>query len=407
MMSIQKPRIAILTIHPLNYGGVLTVLKIVHHFCTRFFEPTLFFPSFDASLCRSLKHPFNKPSIKETEYFDMQSIEIGTAWSIWEPGHYQNTIHLWQEALKDFDYFFVVSGTVIAAHPLALLKKKHVIWAATSYDEDRAVRKNNFSLPHTIIDKLAHSKMLAIEKQILKQASAIGAMSAYTQRMLEEIRVTHIPKIRYIGVPVNPIESLPDKTATPEKIIIAVGRFDDPRKNADLLFSAFEILYAHDRNTRLVIIGKQPEKYLIEKYKNSPAFDAITLTGHISDAELNTWYRQADLLLITSHQEGLGIIGLEAMAHGIPVVSTDCGGPRDFVYSNKNGFLVPLNDPKSMAQAALKILTDDTLAQTMRKNAYEYVQNNASYKKTEQLFQRMLSDVYPELANLFIQEILP
>jgi glycosyltransferase involved in cell wall biosynthesis len=378
-------------------------LKIAYRFCSRFFEPTLFFPSFDKSLSQSLRNPFNGASMQKKEYFGMPSIEIGTRFSFWEPGHYQWSQKLWQKALEDYEYFFVVSGTSIAGHPLILLKKKYVLWAATTYEEDRAIRKKSFSWFRKIIDSLAQKSMKSIEQAILLKGSAIGAMSSYTQRCFEEIRKKSHPVIRYVGVPVE-LASLPEQTTLAIKKIIAVGRFNDPRKNGPMLFKAFEQIHASNPNTELIIIGNKPDQKLIDLYKNRPCFDAITITGHVSDVELAHWYKQADLMLITSYQEGLGIIGLEAMAHGIPVVSTDCGGPHDFVYPHKNGFLVPINDATSMAQAALKILNNESLLQTMRLHAYEYVQQNASFKKTEELFKKMLSDAYPELANLFIRE---
>ncbi|MBL4587976.1 glycosyltransferase family 4 protein [Candidatus Babeliales bacterium] len=404
MVPQAKPRIAIVTIHPLNYGGVLTILKVVYNFCLKFFEPTLFFPSFDPSLSQSIRSPFTKANIRKTEYFGMPSIEIGTRFAFWEPGHYQFTQYLWKEALEEYDYFFVVSGTVISAHPVALLKKKYVLWGSTLYQDDRAVRKKSFSLIRKIIDRAAQPSMKKIERKILLQAAEIGAQSFYGQRTFQEIRNRQFPKIRHIGIPVKPAETVPFKSASKEKVIIAVGRFNDPRKNGPMLFAAFEKIYASYPHVELIIVGNKPDVTLINAYKEKPCFDNIKITGHISDEELISWYKKADLMLITSYQEGLGIIGLEAMAYGIPVVSTDCGGPSDFVHPNKNGFIVPINDSSAMANAALHIITDDVLQETMRLNAYEYIKTSASHKRTEQLFQRMLSDAYPELVNLFIQE---
>ena len=404
MVPLAKPRIAIVTIHPLNYGGVLTILKVAYNFCLKFFEPTLLFPSFDPSLSQSIRSPFNNSRIQKTEYFGMPSIEIGTRFAFWEPGHYQFTEHLWKEALKEYDYFFVVSGTVIAAHPVALLKKKYVLWASTSYEDDRAIRKKSFSWIRKVIDRLAQPAMKKIEKNILLKAAAIGAQSLYAQRTFEELRGKQFPKIRHIGIPVRAASTLPIKQTSEKKIIVAVGRFNDPRKNASMLFSTFEKIYATCPHVTLVIIGNRPDVDLVESYREKPCFNNIQVMGHISDKELISWYEKADLMLITSYQEGLGIIGLEAMAHGVPVISTDCGGPSDFVRPDKNGFLVPINDSSAMAHASLSILTDDTRHKTMCSYAYEYIKTSASHQRTEQLFQRILSDTYPELVNLFIQE---
>jgi glycosyltransferase involved in cell wall biosynthesis len=407
MFLQKKPRLAILTIHPMNYGGVLTVLKIAYQFSARFFEPTLFCPSFDPTLSQSFSSMRTTPQIKNSEYFGMPTIEVGTQWPFWEPGHYQNSFNLWKEALKEYDYFFVVSGTVIAGHPLVLLDKKYIVWAATLYDDDRATRIKTLPLKEKIINTFAHPFMLSIEKSILKQAEQIGAMSKKTMVNFQEQLDEKRSKVLHIGVPVSQKTEHPFKDFHQEtKTLIAVGRWEDPRKNVELLFRTFEIMYAHHPALHLYIVGNLPPEQIMEKYRSHSSFRSITTTGFLADTPLAELYKKADLMLITSDQEGLGIIGLEALSHGVPVVSTDCGGPTDFVLPGKTGYLVPINDPAAMAKAALSILADPVLAEKMHHNAIAHVAEHALPQKTEKLFQQMFCAAYPELQNLFIQEIL-
>ena len=173
----QKPKIAILTLHPYNYGGVLSLIKVVHKFCQNYFEPKLFFLGFDSEISTSLKKLKFSSQMKNTNYFGFDSVEVGAKWAFWEPGHYKFTKSKWVSALQDYDYFFVASGTCIAAHPLTLLDKKFAVWLATTFDEDRAQRVKKLNLTRKFIDKFSCAKMRKIEKDIFKKSNFIFALS--------------------------------------------------------------------------------------------------------------------------------------------------------------------------------------------------------------------------------------
>jgi glycosyltransferase involved in cell wall biosynthesis len=405
MHSPNKPRIAILSLHPYNYGGVLAVLKTVYQFCQNFFEPTVFFLTFDPSMSRSVRSPFTVAGSKKTTYFGMNCVEVGSRWAVWEPGHYQWTQDLWEKELEGYDYFFAVSGTVIAAHPLALLHKKFVVWAATPYDDDRADRIKTMPLLHRLVDRCAQSSMHDIEKTIIQRAASVGAMSRYAQQAYKALAKGSGEHILHIGSPV----ALPDAQSLgqtkKEKMILAVGRFDDPRKNSELLFQFFEKVYAVDHDTTLVVVGNHPPAHIIAKHEHNPAFKSITLMGHMSDEDLHALYASAAVFVITSHQEGLGIVGLEAMAHGVPVVSTDCGGPRDFVLHDTTGFLVPRDDATAMADAVLQILHNNPLHQRLSTEARKYVEKNATHDVVYTGFRQMLCHAYPDLHTHFMKEL--
>ena len=87
-------------------------------------------------------------------------------------------------------------------------------------------------------------------------------------------------------------------------------------------------------------------------------------------------------MLITSYQEGLGIIGLEALSYGLPVVATDCGGTAEYVIDDYTGYLVKINDDEAMAQKTLQLLSDEKLYVKMSADAYKFVEQNFSEKGT-------------------------
>jgi glycosyltransferase involved in cell wall biosynthesis len=78
-------------------------------------------------------------------------------------------------------------------------------------------------------------------------------------------------------------------------------------------------------------------------------------------------YRQASVFVLPSNEEGLGIVILEAMASGLPVVSTRCGGPDTCVVEGETGYLIPVGDAEALAHRMQVLLEDRALGQWMGK----------------------------------------
>ena len=103
-----------------------------------------------------------------------------------------------------------------------------------------------------------------------------------------------------------------------------------------------------------------------------------------------------DLFVIPSHQEGLCIAALEAMACGVPVVSTRCGGPEDFVIPGQTGELVP-HESEAMASAIARICKDESLRHQLSKGAIAWIASNADATEARRRFRLHLRSVYPKL----------
>jgi len=392
---MKKPLLAIVTLHPHNFGGVLALMKAAYVFGEQFFEPTLFFLGFDKEISAHLKGFKFSSSQRTTTYFGMRSVEIGARFAFWEPGHYAFTLSMWKEVLKDYHYCLVVSGTPIAAHPLLLLQKRFLIWVATPYQDDREQRVQQFSGVRWLLDCAAAWPMGRIEKKIVQKSSKVLALSRYAAQRLS----THNDNVALCEFPMDVPEI--DQNKRKEKIIIAVGRFADPRKNFPLLVRTFDLIYKQYPDYKLYIVGQEPideDRIWASQYS---CFRNIVFTGMIDDTVLQSWYKKASLMLISSYQEGLGIVGLEAMAYGIPVVSTDCGGPHDFVVDGYNGFLVPVNDHEAMAARVLEIIGSTTQGERMSVNARQIVAQNYARDSVYRKLQCAFVLVYPELKNRF------
>lgn len=101
-------------------------------------------------------------------------------------------------------------------------------------------------------------------------------------------------------------------------------------------------------------------------------------------------YPLMDLFVLPSLREPFGLVLLEAMASGVPVISTASGGPLDFIQSGVNGILVPPSDPIELAAQIDFLLSDPEIAVAIAKQGYETVQKGFDIKETT----RQVCDLY-------------
>ena len=90
---------------------------------------------------------------------------------------------------------------------------------------------------------------------------------------------------------------------------------------------------------------------------------------------------QMDIFVLSSTSEGFSISTIEAMATGLPLVATKCGGPEEIVTHNKNGWLVEKANPAALAEGLLTIINDQALQQRLAANAVTHVSETFSSEK--------------------------
>lgn len=148
--------------------------------------------------------------------------------------------------------------------------------------------------------------------------------------------------------------------------ILFVGRLEK-RKGVDYLVKAYGLIKRDCPDSRLIIVGagdKQREKY--EEEIRGNGLSDVVFTGYISDEELTRYYRTADIFCAPAiGKESFGIVLLEAMAAGKPVVASDIGGYSRVVSHGVDGLLVPPKDEHQLAQAVINLLHDPALRQKM------------------------------------------
>jgi glycosyltransferase involved in cell wall biosynthesis len=156
----------------------------------------------------------------------------------------------------------------------------------------------------------------------------------------------------------------PSGPSTPEPgPILSVARFDDRRKNVRLLFEAYaELCAARDDPPLLVLAGKSgPRPKDWRRAEELGIRHRVRFHERVERSRLAELYRQASLFVLSSSEEGLGIVLLEAMASGLPVVSTATEGAREAVEDGVTGILTPVGDASALFRAMDRLLGDSKL----------------------------------------------
>jgi len=236
---------------------------------------------------------------------------------------------------------------------------------------------------------------LRIEREILERANCVIATSPQEQETLRSLVSTH-----------GQIEIIPCGTDTTnfrltskaharaklkldshDKIMLYVGRFDE-RKGIETLVRAFAMLKSHDlQNLKLIIVGGSSdnmpdgdERKRIERIVNELGLqDSTVFAGRIGHDILPLYYTAADVCVIPSHYEPFGLVAIEAMACGVPVVASNVGGLKFTIIPEETGLLVEPKDIEAFANGIHRILFDELWVRKMRKQASANVNQRFSW----------------------------
>lgn len=156
--------------------------------------------------------------------------------------------------------------------------------------------------------------------------------------------------------------------------VIAVGRLS-LQKNFQSLLRAWAIVAESVKDWKLVILGEGPERKKLESLVDLLGInESVLLKGYSN--EVDKELEHASIFVLSSIYEGFGLVILEAMSKGLPVVSYTCPyGPRDIIKDGKSGFLVPLNNEKMLAERIVRLIKDKELRVTMGSEALRRVRD--------------------------------
>jgi glycosyltransferase involved in cell wall biosynthesis len=251
----------------------------------------------------------------------------------------------------------------------------------------------------SIYNKVFINKVLDSAEVIIATTRSYAQESPFLKNYLDKIVV--IPNginIEEVTTTLTKEESrtnlgLPIKT----KIILFFGSLV-PYKGPDILLKAFKVIKKEFPEVKLIFAGRgQMLDELRDMVKKFELEDDVIFLGFVEEEKKALYYKSADIFCLpsTNMAESFGIVNLEAMASGIPIVGSNLGGIPDIIKEGENGLLAKPCDHQSLANALLKLLKDNDLRQKMGNNGRKMVSDyswDKIAKETENLYKNILDN---------------
>lgn len=197
-------------------------------------------------------------------------------------------------------------------------------------------------------------------------------------------------------IPCYTDKGLDDNLSYPDRknVVLCIGRFDEGKGIPQFVES---LSYIRDLNWDAEVVGDgRSIKESEEKIRRLGLEKKIKILGRLSSEEIDKSYKQCSVVVMPSMvPESFGLVGIEAMSFGKPVVAFDSGGIKDWLLDGETGFLVKRGDNKCLADRISCLLENESLARDMGRRGKERVEK--LYRKDIQL-KRLLA-VYEEVVN--------
>jgi D-inositol-3-phosphate glycosyltransferase len=251
------------------------------------------------------------------------------------------------------------------------------------------------------------------EQQVLRRADRIVAATLAELTQLRFLYKADNRKLVVIppGVDVSHFYPIPADEAKMyvglkpyDRMVLFVGRIE-PLKGVDTLIHAMSCLqWKEERPVHLAIIGgdpaASPEEMSAEMARLQKLCDdlsvgqTVVFLGKRDQDKLPYYYSAAAMVVMPSHYESFGMVALEAMACGTPVIASEVGGLAYLVRDGETGFTIPDQEPDTLCEKISWLLNDHQLHETMSQRAVEYAHDYAWEKIAKQIV-----DVYKSLVE--------
>ena len=232
------------------------------------------------------------------------------------------------------------------------------------------------------VDDFTTQALIDCQRQAISGPDRVLVVSGQWRRILEEdygVNATVVPNgvdlRRYRFADARLAAALRDRAgAAGRPLILTVGGIE-PRKGSDTLVRAIALLRGGGQNPLLAVVGghsfQDYRAYRDRVFSLLPELGLqldrdIVLLGTVADAELPSWFAAADVFAFPSTKEGWGLVVLEAMSAGLPVVASDLPVFREYLTPGHDALLVPVGDPAALAGALTAVLGDSRRAARLR-----------------------------------------
>ncbi|HEX9862332.1 MAG TPA: glycosyltransferase family 4 protein [Candidatus Bathyarchaeia archaeon] len=255
-------------------------------------------------------------------------------------------------------------------------------------DEYEQARRNGYQSFRGGIANQFMRRLAKLEEETAKNATLIVTVSKHSLEKMQKYYHVDKAKVRIVPNGVDPEKFKPvgDRAAVKRQfglddkpVVLFVGSLI-PRKGLPFLVEAAKKTVKQQADTKFVIVGDGPLKNQLMS-----SLDKANLSGNfaflsgLTEDALAAVYNCADVLVLPSIQEGQGIVLLEAQATAKPVVAFNVGGVNETVLNGETGLLVNRGNSGELADALLKLLSDESLREKMGANGRRFVMDNFTW----------------------------
>lgn len=234
-----------------------------------------------------------------------------------------------------------------------------------------------------------------IVKQALDSVDQVCCISNWVLKAIEPYLSLMKSKLQriYCGLPVSKIEPTPLSFSPPTLLIF--GRLSW-EKGFDTMIRAFALLKKNGSRAQLIVGGDGIQKPALEKLvMDLNLTDSVKFTGVLTREEVLTIFNQATLVIVPSIHESFGLVILEAMQLGRPVIASRVEGIPEVVADGETGLLVPPKDPEALSQAIQNLLNNPDKAIMMGINGK---------KRASQFTLHQYANEYEEIYSLHLNK---
>jgi len=214
------------------------------------------------------------------------------------------------------------------------------------------------------------------ESKVIQFADSIVVFSQHEKNALIQLYDANKDKIEIIpcGVDVDLFQPLNQEISrrklgiTDSKVVLYVGRLE-PLKGVDIMLKALALLENGNQVKTIIVGGDLQEDAEMNRLKslsrNLGISEQVSFLGSLDQQELPTYYSAADICVVPSYYESFGLVALESMACGTPVIASRVGGLPTIVKDSLNGYLIPWRCPEPFTDSLEILLGSQSIRNAM------------------------------------------
>lgn len=260
-----------------------------------------------------------------------------------------------------------------------------------------ALIKEKYNIPYIITEhssNVLNGTMDEYHRVLLEKGyDNANYLISVGEKLKEKMKGYTHNKIEVIPNIVNTEKFLPNNRAEEDVFRFLSVSFLNPNKNVDLTIKAFSRAFKNKNNVELYIAGDGSERLKLEALVKDLSIESkVKFLGKVKREDLPSFLNNGDAFVLPSKYETFGVVYIEALACGLPIIATKCGGPEDF-YREDLGYIIDVGDEEALCDAMINIIENKEKYDSTSMS--KYVKNRFSkeviVKKIEEIYEVILN----------------